>query len=317
MDLPPSDHSNLRIQRIDGLPTVSQAPTLGMMHGSSAAIDRVRQVAAELGERRGGLAWIYGAPGVGKRRLAYWIHRSGAHGPLWELDPLALSVQALPDTRGTVLVPNIDRAPAAAVKGLLAARRERTDRRVIVLSRAAPAAVEPRSAEHAQLRAAARGSTIEIPALRSRSVDIPQIAEAMVTAASKHFDRPARGLSPGAIARLENQDLSGNARELAAMIEVAVLRATGDLITADAFGAVMHRPRASLGRGELTIQLPGTTLREIELEALKLVLRVTRGRVVRAAELLGITRHTLRRKLDKHGIRHPKQLDTDGPSSTV
>ena len=70
-------------------------------------------------------------------------------------------------------------------------------------------------------------------------------------------------------------------------------------------------------RGELVIRMPGNSLRDVELQALKLALDLTDGRVVRAAELLGITRHALRRKLDKHGLNdrrassQPASLDCD------
>ena len=61
---------------------------------------------------------------------------------------------------------------------------------------------------------------------------------------------------------------------------------------------------------ELVIRLPGSSLREIEIEALRLALRLSEGRIVRASELLGITRHALRRKLEKFGLndlRAPSQ----------
>ena len=52
----------------------------------------------------------------------------------------------------------------------------------------------------------------------------------------------------------------------------------------------------------VVIRLPGSSLREIEMQALKLALRLSGGNVVRASKLLGITRHALRRKLKKFGL---------------
>jgi len=58
---------------------------------------------------------------------------------------------------------------------------------------------------------------------------------------------------------------------------------------------------------EIVIRLPDSSLREIEIQALKLAFRISGGKVIRAAKLLGITRHTLRRKLEKFGLQGLRQ----------
>ena len=58
----------------------------------------------------------------------------------------------------------------------------------------------------------------------------------------------------------------------------------------------------------------GLSLREIEIKAITLALELADNRIVRAAELLGITRHALRRKIDKFGVvqNESANLDPDG-----
>ena len=105
-----------------------------------------------------------------------------------------------------------------------------------------------------------------------------------------------------AIALLQRREYPGNVRELAGLIEQAVLGTVSDWLTVDDFPRLGESDEPPTRRGELVIRLPGNSLREIELQALRLALELTDGRIVRAAELLGITRHALRRKLEKHGL---------------
>jgi DNA-binding NtrC family response regulator len=295
------DRANV-VTRIEGLSTVGDHPLDGAIHGGSALIDRVRLQCLTLAHGGVDTILLHGEVGVGKRRIAHWLHRQGAFGPLWEVD-VSGGLPELPAEPGTVVVRHLERAGIPAIRAIRHAAGAVGHRRFVLLSRAGPARLRGRSLEHHQLITACSRATLEIPPLRVRPVDIADVAQALLDEASIRFERPTRGLSPGALSRLEAHDFPGNLHELRALVEVASLRATGDWITAEAFAGLGHDSAfVAEQAGEISIRIPGASLREIELQVLRLALRLTGGRVVRAAELLGITRHALRRKLEKHDL---------------
>jgi DNA-binding NtrC family response regulator len=131
---------------------------------------------------------------------------------------------------------------------------------------------------------------VHVPPLRERTADIPLLVE--------HFlgDRTA---SPEAIAVLTAYDWPGNVRELRNALERAATLASGSEIQAhdlpprirDAGAAVIRIADASRR------SLP---LRDLERAYILEVLRQTGGNKSRAAEILGLDRKTLYRKLDEY-----------------
>jgi DNA-binding NtrC family response regulator len=168
---------------------------------------------------------------------------------------------------------------------------------------------------HAQLLARAGGSVVSVPALRHRGIDIHELARQFANEAAHRYDKSIRGISPQALSKLEAHDFPGNVRELQVMVEHAVLRSSGDWVTGEAFlGLGDDAPLPSTEESELVIRLPGSSLREIEIQALRLALKLAGGRVVRASELLGITRHALRRKLEKFGLNDLRVTNESSPT---
>ena len=301
-ELPAVDDLPAVVTCIRGLPSVAGAPRQGAIHGGSASIERVRIRVRELARAATPLVLLWGEAGAGKRRIAHWLHRHAIHGALFEIDA-STALPSLPSEPGTVVIRHLERAGLQSIRTIRHAVGELAGRRIVLLSRCSPEALQQHSLEHHELIATTRGAQLEIPPLRMRPVDIGDIAQDLLRDAAVRLERPSRGLSPGGLARLEAYDFPGNVRELRALLEVATLRATGDWITADAF-AMLPDETAMVAEddGELSIRFPGASLREIELRVLETVLRLTGGRVVRAAEILGITRHALRRKLEKHNL---------------
>ncbi len=323
-ELPAVDDLPAVVTCIRGLPSVAGAPRQGGIHGGSAAIERVRMRVRELARAASPLILVWGEAGAGKRRVAHWLHRHAMHGPLYEIDA-STALPPLPAEAGTIVIRHLERAGLQSIRTIRAAVGEVAGRRIILLSRVAPEILQQHSLDHSELIGTTRGARLEILPLRMRPVDIGDIAQDLLRDAAVRLERPSRGLSPGALARLEAYDFPGNVRELRAVLEVATLRATGDWITADAF-PMLPDETATVAEeeGELAIRFPGASLREIELRVLETVLRLTGGRVVRAAELLGITRHALRRKLEKHNlgdmrarIPSPKGAKPDGEDVMV
>jgi len=220
---------------------------------------------------------------------------------------------------GNLAVENIHQAPpelAQALVELLTVQGVELRCGLILLSCEPVAALRVMSNEHGLLLSRSGSSTIELPPLRDRPEDIPVLARAFLDEAAHYYGRTVQGLSPQAAARMQQHPFPGNARELRASIEQALLRSTGDWISIDDLplpnGHVDAAPHA-----EVVIRLPGSSLREIELQAIKLALRLASGRLVRASELLGITRHALRRKLEKYGLNELRARPSNSPGGDI
>lgn len=142
-----------------------------------------------------------------------------------------------------------------------------------------------------------RINTIElhIPPLRERGNDIQLLADYFLARYARKYKKEIKGLSREARTKLQNYDWPGNVRELQHAIERAVILSDSQLLKPDNF---MLQPSASKKKTE-TEEL---NLSVLEKEAIERALRRADGNVTRAAELLGITRFALYRKLDKLGL---------------
>jgi len=142
-----------------------------------------------------------------------------------------------------------------------------------------------------------------VPALRERREDIPLLAEHFIGEFSRQYGQPRR-LSPAAMPVLKSYSWPGNVRELKNMVERLVILAPGEEIGPDDLPPVLR------GGAEVA---PATTSRdfpslkagreEFEREFILRKLQEAGGNVVRAAELLGLERSNLYRKMRAYGIR--------------
>jgi two-component system response regulator HydG len=133
-----------------------------------------------------------------------------------------------------------------------------------------------------------------LPPLRTRRQDIPILATAFVREAAEKHGIPVPGITPGALAALAAQQWPGNVRQLRNLMESIVITAGPEIGEGDL------PPEMTDGRVDdrtLTIELP-RTLGEIEEMVIGKTLALAGGNRTRAAELLGIGRRTLQRKLD-------------------
>ena len=139
---------------------------------------------------------------------------------------------------------------------------------------------------------------LEIPPLRARREDIPELAEHFLEQCAHKADRYLHGIDPEAMELLKNHDWPGNVRELKNCIEQAVLLGNSDSLVAEDFANSMAVGQTELHPDEAEV-LP---LKEIEREHIVYALGHTNGNKTRAAELLGIERSTLYQKLKLYGI---------------
>ena len=145
--------------------------------------------------------------------------------------------------------------------------------------------------------------TVELPPLRERGRDVLLLAERLLERACADYGLPQKTLAPEAQARLLAYPWPGNIRELGNVIERVALLAEGTVVGADSLelpaGAPAARPAgAAPAPAGLTVSLD-----EAMREHLLAALTQTGWNISRTAALLGISRNTLRARIEKFGLR--------------
>lgn len=136
---------------------------------------------------------------------------------------------------------------------------------------------------------------INVPPLRERRADVRRLAQSFLkTYAAKH-GRPARGIAPATFALLEAYEFPGNVRELANMIERAVIVSETLRLEPTDLPEVVH---AAVLAGQRRIRRQ--TLAELEADYISETLLATKGNKSEAARLLGISRKNLYEKLARY-----------------
>jgi two-component system nitrogen regulation response regulator GlnG len=167
---------------------------------------------------------------------------------------------------------------------------------------------------------------LNLPPLRERRRDIPLLVEHLL---AKHApELGERGVAPEALDRLVGHDWPGNVRELENVIQRAMVMATNGVILPEHLPIGPVSAAASVAvdatleeiierkliqcvqglREHASARLYELMLGLVEKPLLRAVLRETGGNQVRAAQILGINRNTLRKKLTEHGI-DPEQVN--------
>jgi two-component system nitrogen regulation response regulator GlnG len=161
---------------------------------------------------------------------------------------------------------------------------------------------------------------INIPSLRKRKDDIIPLAEYFM---QKYQSAPgkAKMLTPETLKILRAYDWPGNVRELENAVQRAVTLSQGDKIFPDALPPQIFKPGHGVALsfenfleeklsdlvermgGLETGDIYSLVLQRVEKPLITLVLKKTEGNQVRAANLLGINRNTLRKKIKELGIK--------------
>jgi len=144
---------------------------------------------------------------------------------------------------------------------------------------------------------------IFVPALRDRQQDIPMLAEHFMALVAQEQGRKPRRLASEAAARLQQYGWPGNVRELRNVIERVNIMVGGDTITAQDLGF--------LGRDGVMPDLPGQAgpvaplseaRDQFEKDYILRTLAAQNGNMSRTAEVLGVERSNLYKKLRAFGI---------------
>lgn len=135
--------------------------------------------------------------------------------------------------------------------------------------------------------------TIELPPLRSRTEDIPQLVKMFVQKYANIYSRPIANVTNEAMKRLCSQSWPGNIRQLEHTVEKALI--LSDSPTLDIHDFDLHESQIAQGS-------ESTTLESIERNAITAAIKLHSGNMSEVARYLGITRQTLYNKLRKYGI---------------
>jgi DNA-binding NtrC family response regulator len=141
---------------------------------------------------------------------------------------------------------------------------------------------------------------IQLPPLRERKEDIPELARSLIARHLKRPTVPKEMLSPQVIEILQNHEWSGNVRELANALEHAVILSDGTTIApADLPSGVTSRSTRLRPHAAHLTPEPPKSLRDIEMEAIHRTLDKYAGDKPKAAHELGIALKTLYNKLNQ------------------
>jgi len=170
--------------------------------------------------------------------------------------------------------------------------------------------------------------TLKLPPLRERRDDISLLAQHFLQQDRQQLDVDVRGIELAAMTTLQDYSWPGNVRELKSAIRYALVHAKGELITADALPATVTGKQADAAQsGEQSTEELADVRRRVRMllaenshnlhDALHAavdrvlldeVLRHVDGHQTRAAEILGVSRTTLRARLQQLGLTIEKNV---------
>ena len=134
---------------------------------------------------------------------------------------------------------------------------------------------------------------IELPPLRERKEDIPELLNHFLSQNVKNNGMPAKSFAENAIQALVDYDWPGNVRELENFVERLFIVSRGVIIRPD---DVLPLQRRSTRRKSQTLK---EAVAEFEKQHIKATLAAVDGRRGAAAKLLGIHRNTLTAKINE------------------
>ena len=164
---------------------------------------------------------------------------------------------------------------------------------------------------------------INIPPLRQRAEDIPPLVRYFLQRYAAELGTESSGIQAEALAFLQTQPWPGNVRELENIVRQSLLLARGYAISLDHVRQIATRPAsasaatapslaawiadllAAAKRGE-TEGIHGNILEEVERELFSQAIQLAQGNQAKAARWLGVSRLTMREKLQRFGL-HPGQ----------
>ncbi len=162
--------------------------------------------------------------------------------------------------------------------------------------------------------------SIQIPSLRERKEDIPEMVEYFLAKYGKEFHKEGLQIPSEALRKFQEYDWPGNVRELENTIKKAIILGKGSVLLPEHGGVFVKTPLT--GGSDLRTQLQdllermirqglsgnkdslyADVITEVERTLIQETLRQANGNQTQTARLLGISRPTLKEKIEKLGIK--------------
>ncbi|MEI6062256.1 MAG: sigma-54 dependent transcriptional regulator [Bacteroidota bacterium] len=137
---------------------------------------------------------------------------------------------------------------------------------------------------------------IHIPSLRERPEDIRPLLNHFVSVYSTRFNKPNLSVTNEVFESLMKYDFPGNVRELKNMVERAIILCKGSLLGISDFPVKSHKKESAVPKDEMV------DLKMNEIKMVRKALQSSKFNQKAAADLLGITRDALIRKMKKYDI---------------
>ena len=310
-----------------------------VMVGESAAMRQLREQ-VEMAAPTNGRVLIYGENGTGKELVARTVHQRSRrrNGPFVEVNCAAIPEELIESelfghargaftgavaekpgrfeqaTTGTIFLDEIGDMSLKTQAKVLRVLQEQVMERVGGTQRIR-VDVRVLAATNKELAAEIRAGRfredlyfrlnvipIFVPPLRDRRDDIPLLADHFMALMAAEYGRRPKRIASEAVARLQQYPWPGNVRELRNVIERLMIMVPGDTITAQDLAFLGHDGlrRPAVPEGDA---LPLADARErFERDYILQALAAQHGNISRTAELLGVERSNLYKKMKAFGI---------------
>jgi len=167
---------------------------------------------------------------------------------------------------------------------------------------------------------------IAVPPLRQRPEDIPRLVKYFMQRYSSELDIPQSSIQAEALGLLQNQPWPGNVRELENVVRQALLLARGFVISPEHIQQIIARTAQSLPENRKALtgyiaellahaqsggedRIYARAIDDLERELFGRAIKLAQGNQAKAARWLGVSRLTMREKLNRFGL-HPAQDKT-------
>lgn len=318
-----------------------RSPLSGTVVGSSQAMQEVLAMVERIAPAESATVLLTGETGTGKGLLAHAIHRMSprAQGPFVNVTCSALAESimeseifghekgAFTDARstkrglaeiaagGTLFLDEIGELSTRLQGKLLRLIEDRTFRRVggtadLTVDARLIAATNrdlEKEVERGEFRQdlyyRLRVFPIELPPLRHRREDVPDLARTFMEQYNREFGKRVKEIDPEALELLETYHWPGNVRELKNVIERAILLCDGETLTPGTLPPEVRGEDSSDAFDLIPEFGPeGVDMEDLERELLREALERTGGNRTEAGRLLGLSRHQIRNRLNKYGL---------------
>ncbi|RAL24027.1 sigma-54 interaction domain-containing protein [Thermoflavimicrobium daqui] len=146
--------------------------------------------------------------------------------------------------------------------------------------------------------------SIEIPPLRSRLEDIPELIQLFAQDIAVNYEKPVPIFDPEVLVTFMNYSWPGNIRELRNVIERLVILMEGEVIKREHLPSTIQAPRIEVDQMTHGLAPTGSVQSKAdELQRIQHAIQTTYGNKTAAAKLLGISRATLYNKMRKYGLK--------------